>query len=94
VARDVAPEVPRGFLFEAIPDDWHERCRRLGTVSLHAEAGALDRSIIQAVRAAGLRLVTYTVNDPVRAATLFAWGVDCVITDRPDIVRPPPSILK
>jgi glycerophosphoryl diester phosphodiesterase len=31
--------------------------------------------------------VTYTVNEPERARELFEWGVDCVITDRPDLVR-------
>lgn len=94
VAGEVAPELPRGVLFEKVPDDWHERCRRLDAISLHAEAGELDSSTVQAVRMAGLRLVTYTVNDPARAAALFEWGVDCVITDRPDLVRPPPPIQK
>lgn len=94
VAQEVAPEVPRGLLFEAIPDDWRQRCLRLGAISLHAEAEALNRTIVQAVRAAGLRLVAYTVNDPVRATALFEWGVDCVITDRPDLVRSPLSIQK
>jgi glycerophosphoryl diester phosphodiesterase len=36
------------------------------------------------IRHAGYQLAVYTVNDPARAALLRGWGVDCVITDRPD----------
>jgi glycerophosphoryl diester phosphodiesterase len=38
------------------------------------------------VRGAGLSLLTYTVNEPGRALELFAWGVDSVISDRPDAI--------
>ena len=38
------------------------------------------------VRRAGYALSVYTINDPARAQALVAMGVDCVITDAPDIV--------
>lgn len=84
VAAEVAPELPRGLLVGAIPRDWHERCRALGVVALHADARRLTRAQAQGVRDAGLWLVVYTENDPERARRLFDWGVSCVITDRPD----------
>ncbi|BAL23457.1 glycerophosphodiester phosphodiesterase [Azoarcus sp. KH32C] len=87
VAAALAPEMPRGLLVGAVPDDWEERCRRLGAVSLHAGERSLDHATVAAVRQAGLRMACYTVNDPLQAQTLSKWGVDCVITDRPDIVR-------
>lgn len=87
VAAALAPELRRGLLVGAIPKDWLERCRRLGAVALHVAHKRLDRANVAEVRDAGLWVVTYTVNDPLRASTLFEWGVDCVITDRPDIVR-------
>jgi len=89
IAAEVAPLLPRGLLVEAVPHDWLARCRRVGAVALHAEATRLDRASIAAVRAAGLWVATYTVNDAARAALLFEWGVDCVITDRPDLIRAP-----
>lgn len=89
VAAQEAPQLPRGLLVEAVPPDWRERCRRLGAVALHARSSALDRATVAAVREAGLWVATYTVNDPAHAAMLFEWGVDCVITDRPDLVREP-----
>jgi len=87
VAATLAPELHRGLLVGAIPKDWLMRCRRLDAVALHVDHRHLDRTSIAAVRDAGLWVVTYTVNDPVRARRLFEWGVDCVITDRPDIVH-------
>jgi glycerophosphoryl diester phosphodiesterase len=33
-------------------------------------------------------LLTYTVNDAARAATLVDWGLDGIITDRIDTLGP------
>ena len=85
-AAQAAPELPRGLLVDAIPPDWRERCRHLGVVALHADARFVDRSVLDPVRESGLWIVVYTENDPERARALFDWGVDCVITDRPELV--------
>lgn len=39
--------------------------------------------------ALGLRVVPWTVNDPARMAELASWGVDGLITDRPDLFPRP-----
>ena len=41
----------------------------------------LDEAVIDTAHEHGLRVVTYTVNDPERVALLLDWGVDTVITD-------------
>lgn len=87
VAAEVAPHLPRGLLVEEVPADWRVRCRRLGVVALHVEVSQVTAALVQAVHAAGLWLVTYTENDPAHALQLLDLGVDCVITDRPDMVR-------
>lgn len=84
-----APEYSLGVLFESVPGDWRARCSEVRAISLHANARALDAATCAAVRGSGLRLACYTVNAPDRARELFAWGVDCVITDRPDCVVAP-----
>lgn len=86
VAAQSAPGLPRGLLVTVIPADWAARCRRLGVRALHVHAGRLDRAQARAVKRAGLWLVVYTENDPQAARRLFDWGVDCVITDRPDLI--------
>lgn len=36
------------------------------------------------LKAAGLKILVYTVNDPERTRNLAAWGVDAICTDRID----------
>lgn len=88
-AREVAPELPRGLLVEAVPPDWRQRCERLGVRALHADTRTLSQPQARAVKAAGLWLVLYTENDATAARERFAWGADGLITDRPDRVQAP-----
>ncbi|WP_179403056.1 glycerophosphodiester phosphodiesterase [Burkholderia guangdongensis] len=87
-ARDAAPDLPRGMLYDAVPADWPEQTRALGCVSLHANQARLDEALVRRIKAAGLRILVYTVNDPERARTLVGWGVDAVCTDRIDTIGP------
>jgi glycerophosphoryl diester phosphodiesterase len=87
-ARAAAPQLPRGLLVEAVPDDWRVRLDALGAVALHAYADLLTATQAAAVKAAGFGLMVYTVNDPAQARELFAMGVDAVCTDRLDLMEP------
>lgn len=90
-AAKAAPRLQRGLLVKQVPADWLERCRSVGAVALHVDARYLSHDAVAELRGSGLRVATYTVNDPARAQELFAWGVNCVITDRPDLVQAPNS---
>lgn len=83
-AASVAPQFPRGLLVDRLPPDWRERCLRLGVHAMHANARYLDAAQVAALKSAGLWVVVYTENDPESAVRLLDWGVDCIITDRPD----------
>jgi glycerophosphoryl diester phosphodiesterase len=83
-ARDAAPSLPRGMLFEEVPADWLRIVRELDCVSLHASHRYLSEPLVAQIRAAGLRVLAYTVNDPARAQLLAQWGVDMICTDRID----------
>jgi glycerophosphoryl diester phosphodiesterase len=85
-ARDAAPALPRGMLFEALPDDWLRIVRELECVSLHADHQHLSAPLVAAIHAAGLRVLAYTVNRPARARELAQWGVDMICTDRLDLI--------
>lgn len=85
-ARQAAPEMPRGLLLEEWDDDWRDRVRRLACVSLHLDHRLLTRERVALLKAAGLRLLAYTVNEPARARVLLGWGVDCICTDRIDLI--------
>ncbi len=80
-ARAESPELPMGWLVDSWPDDWQARLTDLACVSFHCDHLLLDQARVQAVKQAGFKLLTYTVNDPARAQQLLAWGVDGLITD-------------
>ncbi|MEX1036463.1 MAG: glycerophosphoryl diester phosphodiesterase [Sneathiella sp.] len=78
------PDIPRGYLTSTIPPDWERRLFESGCASLHCEQYYVTEDHVKAIRAAGYRLLVYTVNDPVEAEKFLEWGVDAVITDFPD----------
>ena len=82
VARDIAPEVPRGLLFEEVPADWRAQFEALQAVSVHCDAARLAPEQLAELRAAGVPVVCYTVNDAAQARALFQAGVSGVFTDR------------
>ena len=87
-AASVAPDLPRALLLDKLPGDWLERLRRLGCVALDANFRELDEGVIAAAHAAGYRVLSYTVNDPAKAAQLLGWGLDGLITDAVDQIAP------
>ena len=87
-AREAAPEFARAWLIEQVPNDWRSTIVRLGCIALDAKHTLLTRELVSEVRGAGLRVATWTVNDPVRAAELAGFGVDTIITDAVDVIAP------
>ncbi|MCA4824614.1 MAG: glycerophosphodiester phosphodiesterase [Serratia rubidaea] len=85
-AQAAVPELPRGLLLERWRDDWRALTEQLGCVSLHIAHQALTAERVQALKQAGLRILAYTVNRPERARQLLDWGVDCICTDRIDLI--------
>jgi len=85
-ARDAAPDLPRGMLYEQVPADWRAQTAALACVSLHADHRSLDETLVREIRDAGLRVLAYTVNEPQRARVLAQWGVDAICTDRIEII--------
>lgn len=87
-AQHVVPELPRGLLLDEWRDDWRELTTRLGCVSIHLNHKLLDEARVRELKAAGLHILVYTVNNPQRAGTLLRWGVDTICTDRIDQIGP------
>jgi glycerophosphoryl diester phosphodiesterase len=84
--RDQAPALPRGYLVEELPDDWAVTAKELDCSTIHHYAKVVTAAQVAETRAAGYGLAVYTVNDPQQARELIAWGIDCLITDAPDII--------
>ncbi|AHG20486.1 glycerophosphodiester phosphodiesterase [Chania multitudinisentens RB-25] len=87
-AQRAVPELPRGLLLDAWHDNWRELTEQLACVSLHINHNALTAERVKVLKDAGLRILVYTVNHPERARLLLNWGVDCICTDRIDLIGP------
>ena len=48
---------------------------------------AIDATFVSQVKSAGLKLLVWTVDDPVLARKLTALGVDTITTNRPGWLR-------
>ena len=87
-ARDAAPDLPRGYLLDRIPDDWQAQAHELAAVAIHTNHKYLTSELARAIKAAGYGLFCYTVNDPERGREILSWGVDGFCTDRIDLIGP------
>ncbi|WP_312240504.1 glycerophosphodiester phosphodiesterase [Pantoea sp.] len=87
-AMTAAPELPRGLLLDAWRDDWRALTAALDCVSIHLNHRLLNAARAAELKATGLHILVYTVNDPARARELLGWGVDAICTDRIDIIGP------
>lgn len=87
-AKQAVPELPRGLLLDEWRDDWKTLTDQLECVFLHINHKELTEARVKALKDAGLHILVYTVNSPDRARTLLAWGVDCICTDKIDIIGP------
>jgi len=94
IARDLAPQIPRGVLFERVPPDWLAIVRRLQAVTLHCAADGLSDDVLAEAQANGIPVLCYTVNTKTAAKSLFERGVDAIFTDRLDIFATETSAYK
>jgi glycerophosphoryl diester phosphodiesterase len=83
IGRLAALDTPRrlGLLYDSPPIDPSAALARYGARDLWPEQGAVSESLVRDVHAMGGRVLPWTVNDPVMAARLTAWGVDGLCTD-------------
>ena len=83
-AAKLAPEFPRGLLAASDSHIWN---RRLWLAFLarphlvHLEHVMITPERAASLKARGIPLVAWTVNDPMRANVIFGLGVDSVISD-------------
>ena len=85
-AREAAPNLPIGLLVK-IPD---EQCLvilgQLGAVSIHCHHEYITADGVRLFHRHGYRVMTYTVNEPSRVATLLNMGVDGIFTDNLEVM--------
>lgn len=83
-AREAAPNLPRALLLDGLRAGWLDEAKALGCVAVVADHPSLDAAVIDQLHAAGMRAMSYTVNDPFTAQRLIGLGIDALITDAVD----------
>ena len=98
-AKKLMPDVPGYWLYGfstrerlyyriVTNGDLIERAKRANLDGLDLrQDGDFDKSFVDRVRAEGMAIYVYTVNDPDRARALEQMGVKGVTTDRPGFMR-------
>jgi glycerophosphoryl diester phosphodiesterase len=87
-AQAAAPHLPRGLLLDALWSGWLETALRLDCCAIVCNHALWDSSSVVQAQSAGLRTLSYTVNDEWAAERLLALGTDGIITDRVDLFSP------
>lgn len=92
VVQRIAPEIPtahltpRGFQHRehgSVP----QMVKAAGGQTWSSNFADLDAQKVKEAQSLGLKVLAWTVNDPAVMARLIDYGVDGLITDRPDIAR-------
>lgn len=84
-AQASAPGLPRGLLLDMLREGWLAAAAALGCGAVICKHTLWDEASVQQVHAAGLRALSYTVNDADEARRLWSLGTDGIITDRIDL---------
>ncbi|WP_447777569.1 glycerophosphodiester phosphodiesterase [Variovorax boronicumulans] len=87
-AQAVQPELPRGLLLDTLWNGWLDTALNLGCQAIVCNQALWDATTVAQVHGAGLRSLSYTVNDDGAAQRLIDLGTDGIITDRVDLFSP------
>jgi glycerophosphoryl diester phosphodiesterase len=79
--RALLPDVPRGILLDRRVPDVAAAMRGVAARDVWPDAMITDSTLVDAVHAAGGRVIVWTVNHVTEARRLIALGVDGICTD-------------
>lgn len=87
-AQTAQPQLPRGLLLDTLWTGWLETALRLDCVAIVCNHALWDTASVHQSKSAGLRTLSYTVNDESTTQRLIDLGTDGIITDRVDLFAP------
>ena len=87
-ARSTAAHLPRGLLLDALRHGWLEQAIALDCVAVVCDHPLLDMATVAKIHGAGMKCLSYTVNDEWSAQRLLQLRTDGIITDRIDLFPP------
>ena len=85
--QQLAPEIPCGFLTDCWLIDAGTYTERYGMEFFHPNYHSLTDEAIQEIHRSGVKINTYTVNDPDAMQRLASYKVFGIITDNPALLQ-------
>jgi len=85
--RNLNPDVAIAVLTEDKPEDAIPVAKELNAVAINPNHKKLNRENNLAIKEAGFKIYTWTVNDPEDIKKMKRFGVDGIITNYPDRVN-------
>jgi glycerophosphoryl diester phosphodiesterase len=86
-AKVLWPEVDRGYNVSAIPKTWRERLEYLDCSGLHIHQSFFDAEQVSEIKAAGYKVLAFTINNECLALELYEQGLDAVFSDYPQQIQ-------
>jgi len=83
--HQLMPDMRLGYITEHNPLPMLEKLKSLNLYSVHLDYKILNQEMAKVIKKSGLKLVIWTLNDLQQASKFRAWGVDMIITDKPDV---------
>jgi glycerophosphoryl diester phosphodiesterase len=83
--HQIMPNIRRGYVTKQNPLPILEKLKSMNLYSVHVHCEILNQEMAQKISQSGFKLATFTLNDPQQASKFRSWGVDMIITDKPDI---------
>lgn len=82
-AKELWPEIARGYNVSAIPKAWRSRLELLECSGLHIHQSFFNSDLVAEIKAAGYKVLAFTINDESLALELYDQGLDAVFSDYP-----------
>jgi glycerophosphoryl diester phosphodiesterase len=76
------------LLLETLWVGWWDIAQRLQCVAVVCDHALWEPGLVGKVQGAGMRCLSYTVNDQAAAQRLIDLGTDGIVTDRVDLFAP------
>lgn len=87
-AQEAQPKLPRALLLDTLWDGWLEAARQLRCQAIVCNHRLWDVASVGQALGAGMRALSYTVNEEADARRLLQLGTHGIITDRVDRFSP------
>jgi glycerophosphoryl diester phosphodiesterase len=85
LCHQIMPSIRRGYITDQNPLAILEKLKPMNLYSIHVDHKILNQEVATNIIQSGYKLVIWTLNDSQHASKFKSWGVDMIITDKPDI---------